>query len=145
MHESKVKEFIEGLNFNMKRMFGEKPTGSDDMGKMINEFHTKRVQRLIETSGGTIVGGGKVDVEAKYIEPTIILNPALDSELMVDEIFGPVLPIIPYKKFDEVLEFVNKKEKPLAIYYFGNEKSENCKSMMQETRSGAFVTNEACM
>lgn len=91
------------------------------MGKMINKFHTERVKNLIEGAGGTIVAGGKVDLEAKYVEPTLILNPDLDSALMQEEIFGPVMPIIPFKKIDEVIEHINSMGKPLSVYYFGNE------------------------
>jgi aldehyde dehydrogenase (NAD+) len=53
-------------------MFGEKPTGSDEMGKMINEFHTKRMEELIKTAGGEVKIGGKVDLDNKYVEPTVI-------------------------------------------------------------------------
>jgi aldehyde dehydrogenase (NAD+) len=56
-------------------MFGEKPTGSDEMGKMINEFHTKRMEELIKTAGGELIIGGRINLEAKYCEPTIIVEP----------------------------------------------------------------------
>lgn len=56
-------------------MYGEKPTGSDDMGKMINAFHTERMERIIKTAGGEIKIGGNVNHEKKYVEPTVIFNP----------------------------------------------------------------------
>lgn len=56
-------------------MYGEKPTGSDDMGKMINGFHTERMERIIKTAGGEIKIGGNVNHEKKYVEPTVIFNP----------------------------------------------------------------------
>jgi len=67
------------------------------MGKVINDFHVKRLTRLMETSGGKIVHGGKVRTDIKYIEPTIIVDPNPQSEMMTDEIFGPIMPIIPFK------------------------------------------------
>ncbi len=62
---------------------------------IINKFHTERIKKLIETSGGKIIFGGKVDVEKRHVEPTIILEPRRDSQIMQEEIFGCVLPIIP--------------------------------------------------
>jgi len=88
---------------------------------MVNELHWNRMKRCIETSGGNVVYGGKEVSSAaeKHIEPTIIENPKLDSELMTDEIFGPIMPIITYKDFDEVIDFINDRPKPLALYYYG--------------------------
>jgi len=96
VHEKIIKQFVETMIVKLREMYGEKPTGSDQMGKMINEFHTKRVEELIQGAGGKIVAGGKVTKDIKYIEPTIILEPDLDSKLMEEEIFGPVLPLFPF-------------------------------------------------
>lgn len=74
--------------------------------------------------------------------PTVILNPSRDSELMKNEIFGPVLPIISYQKFDEVVNFINEGDKPLAIYYFGCTCSANRTRLEKETSSGSLVTND---
>lgn len=126
-------------------MYGEKPTGSDDMGKMINAFHTERMERIIKTAGGQTVLGGKVNKEAKYCEPTIIVEPNLDAEIMTDEIFGPILPIIPFKKIEEVIKFINARDKPLAIYYFGNQTTKDCIKVARWCSSGAFVTNDVMM
>ena len=142
VHESRAKEFIESVTVKIKQMYGEKPEGSEYMGKMINTFHTERVQNLIKGAGGTLVCGGTTNLEAKHIEPTLILEPDLNSELMKEEIFGPIMPIFPYKKIDDVINFINGKEKPLAIYYFGDSGSMNCGRLMNMTRSGAFVAND---
>ena len=75
--------------------------------------------KLIETSGGKIVLGGKANPGVKHIEPTIILNPSKDSQILEEEIFGPVLPILKYQNFDEVVDFINDKPKPLAVYFYG--------------------------
>lgn len=119
-HESRMNEFITQLRDKVKQMYGEKPTGSDDMGKMINKFHTERMQKILKTAGGQVVMGGKVNLEAKYCEPTIIVEPDLKAEIMTEEIFGPILPVIPYRRIEEAVDFINEKDKPLAIYYFGN-------------------------
>lgn len=111
---------------------------------MVNDLHFERMKRCIETSGGQVVYGGKqFNKETKHIEPTIIVNPSLDSEVMQDEIFGPIMPIVTYKDFNEVIEFVNDREKPLALYYYGDKDSANAKRCVNETSSGAFMTNDS--
>ena len=112
---------MEGVKTKIKQTFGEKPNGSDDMGKMINEFHTERMERIIETAGGKVVCGGKVKKDIKYCEPTLIIDPKKDSELMTDEIFGPIMPIYPYKDISEVMKMIKSLEKPLCVYYFGKQ------------------------
>lgn len=79
VHESRIKEFIEAVQIKFKMMYGEKPEGSEFQGKMINDFHTDRVQKLIEGAGGTLVCGGGVNKAVRHIEPTIILQPDLNS------------------------------------------------------------------
>lgn len=89
------------------------------MGKIINDFHVKRLTNLLDTSGGQIVYGGRVNDKARHIQPTLILNPKEDSPIMNEEIFGPILPIFIYKNLEEVLTLINDRPKPLAIYYYG--------------------------
>lgn len=81
-------------------MYGDSPTGSTEMGKIIIDWHCDRLKNLIDTSKGEIIFGGKVNRELKYVEPTIILNPDPKSPLMQEEIFGPVLPIMSFEKID---------------------------------------------
>ncbi len=84
--------------------------------------------------------------EIKYVEPTIILNPSMSSPIMNDEIFGPVLPIVTFSHFDEVIELINSRDKPLAVYYFGKSKSNpNSDRLLNETSSGAYVVNEGIL
>ena len=112
------------------------------MGKIVSDFHTQRIERIIKGGGGEILMGGNIKHEAKYVEPTIILNPDKNSELMKEEIFGPVLPIVPFESLNEVIDSINNGEKPLAVYYFGNQNSDRAMRVMRETSSGSFVTNE---
>lgn len=93
--------------------------------------HIERLQSLIDgatapgTSGKVLIGG-KIDKDNLYLPPTVILNPAKGCKLLEEEIFGPILPIISYVNFDEVVnEHIKTREKPLAIYYFGHSNSKN--------------------
>lgn len=73
------------------------------------------------------------------------MKPDLDSKLMSEEIFGPVMPVFPFKDIGEVIRFINSKDKPLAVYYFGKKKSINAQRLCAETSSGAFCVNEAIL
>ena len=115
------------------------------MGKMVNDFHTERMERIIKTAGGKILCGGKVRRDIKYCEPTLILEPDKTSELMTDEIFGPVLPIFPYKEVGEVIKTIKSHDKPLTVYYFGKPGTACSTRLMDETSSGHFVANEIAL
>lgn len=69
---------------------------------------------------GEIILGGKGDLKDKYIAPTIINNPSLDSKIMKEEIFGPILPILGFTDIKEVVKYINNNPNPLALYYFGS-------------------------
>lgn len=118
----------------------------DRVGKLINGDTVKRLKGLIESAGGEIVLGGPeyCDVQNRYIAPTIIKEPSLDSEIMQNEIFGPILPVISYESFDDVIGLINSKEKPLAVYFAGSTSSPNIELLEEKTSSGALVVNE-CM
>lgn len=94
-HYKVINEFVEKLQKKVVEMYGNSKDGSPEMGKMINEFHTKRMENLIKTAGGQIAFGGKVNIEKRYCEPTVIMEPDKKAEIMTDEIFGPILPVYP--------------------------------------------------
>lgn len=106
---------------------------------------TNRAERLIAEAGGEIVTGGKVYKDEKFVEPTVILNPDLESNLMQEEIFAPILPVLKYKNIDEAIEFINEKDKPLAVYYLGEQNSSDIGKLGTSTSSGALVVNEMIM
>ena len=79
--------------------------------------------------------GGETDVEARHVEPTVIVDPAPDSRIMQEEIFGPILPVITVESMNEAVEFVNDREKPLALYVFA-EDDEKADELIAATTSG---------
>jgi aldehyde dehydrogenase (NAD+) len=139
VHEKVLKKFVEKCQEKLKDFFGDPSKLSPFQGMMVNKFHTERIQRVIATSGGKIVCGGKVNVEGRHVEPTIILEPSKDSELMREEIFGCVLPVFPFDNIKNAVNYINTKEKPLTVYYFGHT---NTTYVAQTTSSGHFVANE---
>ena len=117
---------------------------SEEVGRLVNDLAFDRVEELVKTSGGTAIVGGLhyMKKHAKYISPTIIKNPNMNSRLMTEEIFGPVLPIATYKSFNDVIKKINSGEKPLAIYFAGSTSSKNFLRLQNETSSGNISTND---
>lgn len=122
-----------------------------EVGLIVNEMHCDRIQGLIdgavhESSKAKILIGGKVNKKTRYCPPTVIVNPSKDSSLMKEEIFGPVLPIITFVDFDEVIkENIKMRDKPLAVYYFGSSTGTNYNRILNETSSGSCVANDILM
>lgn len=77
---------------------------------------------LQEEHGGKVIIGGNFEINDRFIAPTLVENPNLNSKMMSEEIFGPILPVIVFNELDEVLSLVNSRPKPLSLYYFGNNK-----------------------
>ena len=114
---------------------------SPDLGRMVNERHFQRVSKLISDSNGKVVFGGKTDASELYIEPTIVTDVPPDDVLMQEEIFGPVLPVVTIESVDQAIDFINKREKPLALYLF-SENQKIINRFLKETSSGGFTVNE---
>lgn len=120
-HESVYDDLIEKLIYYIKDFFGDSPIENKDFPKIINDKHFYRLIDLIDEN--TIFYGGKSSEKLLKIEPTIIKNPSINSNIMEEEIFGPILPIIKFSRIDEVIELINDRPKPLALYLFTKNKS----------------------
>ena len=116
VHESKKDALVEDLKKVILQFFSDKPEESYNYGKIINE---KQFNRLINyLQQGNIIHGGRTDKEKLFIEPTIIDKVNLDSDIMKDEIFGPILPIISFNTKEEALKIITQHKNPLAFYVF---------------------------
>lgn len=126
---AKVKEqLLTYLKEEIVTAYGENPELSPDLARIINKKNFVRLERLLKEQ--EIITGGKSNENDLYISPTLINEPSFESELMKDEIFGPLLPIITYKNEHELEKMLSKYEKPLALYVFSTSKSfiETCLS-----------------
>ena len=114
---SNVKEKFEALMIaTLKQYYGENPENSTDFARIVNTKNWERQVALLENQ--TVIFGGTVNQDTLYIAPTLLNNPKLDSLVMVEEIFGPILPIISYDNEKEVEKIISGFEKPLALYLF---------------------------
>jgi aldehyde dehydrogenase (NAD+) len=150
VHESVKEEFIMELKVAIQRMYDPKYEGiekSKDLARIINLKNYKRLKSLLEDAlqkGAKIEFGGKYNPETLFIEPTVLYDLDESMEIMQEEIFGPILPVITYDIISEAISLINKKPKPLALYYFGEE-NERCEEVIQETSSGNTVINDCVL
>jgi acyl-CoA reductase-like NAD-dependent aldehyde dehydrogenase len=117
---------------------------SEDYSRIVNVRHFDRLNSLLEkTKGRVLVQSGEPDRSDLFIPPTIIEADRSDV-LFDDEIFGPILPILVVNNFDEALEYVKSKEKPLAAYLFTKD-SQKADRLINETRSGNVLVNDVLL
>ena len=91
------------------------------MVRIINDKHFERVCNILDNSGSIAIGGAR-DAETRFIEPAVLTDVPIDSPAMQQEIFGPVLPVLPYEKLDDCIDFIRSRPKPLALYIFSENK-----------------------
>lgn len=113
-------ELIDGLKFEITKAYRDVKS-SKDYPRIINENNFLRLTKLLENEN--IIFGGDFDKEELYISPTLVDEPSLDSEMMSDEIFGPILPIFSYETENDIESIIHNFENPLAFYIFSNNKT----------------------
>ncbi|XP_030600217.1 aldehyde dehydrogenase, dimeric NADP-preferring-like [Archocentrus centrarchus] len=133
---------VECIRQTLLEFYGADPKCSPDYGRIINQRHFNRIMGLME--GYTPVVGGQSDSSQRYIAPTVLKDVPAHSRLMQDEIFGPVLPIVTVSDMDDAINFINEREKPLALYIFCSDKKA-IKKMIEETTSGGVMVNDVMM
>lgn len=131
--QSSVKdELVREIVAQIKAQYGEKPLENPDYGKIVNDKHFERICGLIDPEK-TVFGGGR-DEAARRIEPTVLDNAAWTDAAMQEEIFGPVLPVLTFERFEEVYGLLKDRPKPLALYLF----SENKKHIREVTERCSY-------
>jgi aldehyde dehydrogenase (NAD+) len=147
VHESKLDAFISEAKKSIQKLYGETETDrkeSSCYARIVNEKHFNRVNHLLQSArgaGAKIHIGGEVDAEERYISPTLITGVSLDSPIMQEEIFGPLLPIISYRDLEEPIREINSREKPLALYIY-SQSNRNVDHIIRNTSSGGTVVND---
>tara|TARA_R110000868_G_scaffold404922_3_gene683746 strand:+ start:3697 stop:5076 length:1380 start_codon:yes stop_codon:yes gene_type:complete len=113
-------EFVEVLKSEITKAYGANVQESPDFPRIINTKNTKRLAKMLKDA--TIIFGGTIDEKENYISPTLIDEPSLESDVMLEEIFGPILPILTYNTEDDIEKIIWNYEKPLSLYVFSNNK-----------------------
>lgn len=120
-HKSIQDKLLQELKLQVEKQFGSDPLADNDYGKIINQKHFDRLCRLLQS--GELYLGGETDAEALRIAPAIMTHMTFDAPVMQEEIFGPVLPVLTYENFDELMLLLKKRPKPLALYLFSSNKA----------------------
>lgn len=143
VHHDVHDELVDRLATEVRERYGEDPRQSADFGRIVNERHTARIGGLLEGGGyDDVPVGGTVDVEARYVAPTVVTGVKPDASLMGEEIFGPVLPVLGFDDVSEPIAHVNAGGHPLALYVFARR---NADRVLAETASGGACVNDTMM
>ncbi len=146
VHYAIEEDFIHHVVESLKEMYDPNKDGfdkSDAFPRIINNRHFNRIKAMLEDAlekGATLELGGETDEEDNYISPTVLSNVTPDMLVMQEEIFGPLLPIMAFQNKEEVIDFVNSKEKPLALYIYSTKKK-NADYFLNNTSAGSTVIN----
>ncbi|SKB63215.1 aldehyde dehydrogenase (NAD+) [Salegentibacter holothuriorum] len=137
VHKAIKQDLLAEISVAFEEMLGDNIENSNYYGRIVNSAAMNRLKKYLK---GDVYYGGKIDLEEKYISPTILDNVTPEDEIMQEEIFGPILPVMEFEELTEALSYINGNEKPLALYYFGKDKT--AKKVLQETSSGGACIND---
>ena len=142
VHERIHDEFVAKMKETLQEFYGSDPKQSQDFARIVNARHHDRLTKLLG-SGETAVGG-EHDRDELYIAPTLLTGVADDDPVMLEEIFGPILPIQTFSSVDDVVRTVNGRDKPLALYVFTTNSNFH-ETILTRTSSGGASINHAWM
>ena len=137
-HEAVHDELLSKLRETVQKFYGDDPQRTPDFARIPNAAHHARLSKLIE--GQNAVVGGQTDAASRYIAPTVLRDVSPDAAVMQDEIFGPVLPVLKVKDMNAAVQFVNDRDRPLALYLF-SEDSGTQRDVLARTSSGGACVN----
>lgn len=142
-------QFIVALSEQTQKLFtenGETFEASKHYCRIVNDKNFARLTTLLKDAvdqGAQVRFGGKSNEQTRFIHPTIISDVPLSCRIMEEEIFGPLLPVIGYKNFDDAIDIINTKSKPLALYLFSTNEGEQEKMLSEATAGGVCINDAA--
>lgn len=141
VHESVKEELMEKIVQKIESMYGPDISKSRFYPRIVNERAMERLTGLIQQE--KVRNGGEADIKARYMAPTLLDNVKPEDPVMQEEVFGPILPVITFGHIDQATDYINRQEKPLALYYFG--KRGKAKAVLSKTTSGGGCINDTLM
>lgn len=147
VHESLKDKFVETYQKFMRRLFDPEGKGiqqSPDLARIINERHLYRIKNLVDdavSKGARLIMGGQIDVADCYIEPTLLVDVDESMQIMHEEIFGPVLPVMTYKTREEVIQIIRRRPKPLS-FYISSGNRDNIRYFIEHSSAGTTCVND---
>ncbi len=141
---------IDRLRNTVHRFYGASAAAqrtSDDYARLVHEEHYEAVVTLLTgavDAGATVALGGQYDAETNFVAPTVLTDVPLDADIMQDEIFGPLLPIIAVQSLDDALQIINDRPPPLSLYVF-SERETTVDTLLRRTTAGSTCVNEGLL
>ncbi len=142
VHHSREEALVEALIAEIRAMYTSAPLANPILPKIVNERHFERLIGLMNS--GVVSFGGQLDVAARRMSPTILTDVDWESPIMQEEIFGPLLPILPFRKLDDAIARIQQRPKPLALYLFTTNKAVEDR-FMREVSFGGGCVNDVIM
>ncbi|MEA5013636.1 MAG: aldehyde dehydrogenase [Candidatus Limiplasma sp.] len=142
VHQSREQELLDQIIAAIRQLYGSAPLAGEDLGRIVNRRHFDRLVSML--GDGSISHGGQIDSAALRISPTVLTDVPWDAPLMREEIFGPLLPIMTYRKLDEAVARIRSLPKPLALYLFSQNK-ETRRRVLSEVPFGGGCVNDTVM
>ncbi|MGD1947745.1 MAG: aldehyde dehydrogenase [Croceivirga sp.] len=140
---SKIKDqLIESIKKSVQEFYGKEVESSPHFARIATKNQYERLKKMVQDDH--VIWGGQYNDQDQYIAPTLVDNPPMESEIMQDEIFGPVLPIYTYVDESEIASFISKYDKPLALYVFSKQKSFQ-KRMFENYSFGGGMINDCIL
>ncbi|MEG2868843.1 MAG: aldehyde dehydrogenase [Terrisporobacter sp.] len=139
VHKNIKDKFLQAVIKEIRSQFGDNIKESADFPRIVNVKTIERFKTYI--NDGDIFFGGSYDEKELYFEPTIITDIKDNSNIMEEEIFGPILPVLEFENINEVIRYVNNKKKPLALYYFSENKN-SIETILKNTTAGGVTIND---
>ncbi|XP_004618542.2 aldehyde dehydrogenase family 3 member B1 [Sorex araneus] len=133
---------LPALQCSITRFYGADPQTSPCLGRIVSDRHFQRLKRLLGC--GRVAIGGQSDERDRYIAPTVLVDVQEAEPVMQEEIFGPILPIVTVGGLGEAIEFMQRREKPLALYAFSSSR-QVVRRVLESTSSGGFCGNDGFM
>ncbi|XP_050813107.1 aldehyde dehydrogenase family 3 member B1 [Gopherus flavomarginatus] len=135
-------KLLPALRHAITQFFGPEPQESPDFARIISDKQFQRIRALL--GSGRVAIGGQTDERERYIAPTVLADVQPSEPAMQEEIFGPVLPIVTVPNVDEAIAFINRRQRPLAVYVFASD-SKLVHRVLEQTSSGGFGANDTMM
>ncbi|XP_065344250.1 aldehyde dehydrogenase, dimeric NADP-preferring-like [Cloeon dipterum] len=134
-------KFVTHFQETMQQFFTDDMMQSEDLGKIVNKEHVKRLEKMLSGTKGRVVFGGDVDADRQWVSPTLVVDVPQDDTLMQAEIFGPILPVVCVESAEEAVRFIRARDKPLVVYLF-SETAATHELFRRSTYGGALSINE---
>ena len=150
VHASKKDEFLSEYQKCLTQFYdaeGQGVENSTSYARIVNARHFERIKSYLDDAvakGARVETGGKTIAEQNFIEPTVLTNVTDDMKVMQDEIFGPLLPVLTYENPEEVIKYINSKEKPLALY-INSRSQKNVDYFLSHTTAGDTIINDVLL